>query len=151
MSLRDFSKKNVVTIGPKVSVLEAAKLMKREQMGCLVVVQGLNGTKRPVGILTDRDIVRLIAANDVDPEAVNVEDIMSPDLKYLKEDTDLHEAIRKMREAGVRRMPVLGKDGALVGIISFDDFFELLAKEMSALAQVSGEQRKKEAKKALIA
>lgn len=144
MSVKSVCRTNVVTISPKASVLMAAQVMKQEHMGSLVVAEATNGARKPLGILTDRDIVRLIVANEADARSLQVEDVMTRDVQCLQEDEGIYKAMKKMRQLGLRRMPVVRKDGSLLGIVSLDDFMELLADELNQISGVSATQRKKE-------
>lgn len=150
MSIRNVYRKEVATISPKASVLAAAQLMKQSHLGSLIVVEQVDGVGRPVGILTDRDIVRLVVANQGNAAEMQVEDVMTRDVKSIREDEDEAEAMKKMRLLGVRRMPVVGRDGGLLGMVSLDDFLGLIAAEMGELARVSARQRKEEERRTLL-
>jgi len=124
--------------------LEAAKLMRQHHVGDLVVVDDNGGVKVPVGIITDRDLVVEIMAPELDPAAITVGDIMTPELAVVKEDAGLYESIQYMRVIGVRRLPVVNNNGGLIGILTLDDMLELLAEEMSTLSKLVKHEHKKE-------
>lgn len=100
----------------------------------VVVVEERNGRNFPVGIVTDRDIVVEVVAVGVSPEVATV-----------RESEGLFDALRYMRDKGVRRMPVLGSEGELVGILTMDDVLGLLAEEMTELAKLVSHKRQREA------
>ena len=133
--------KPVVTISPKVSVQEAARLMRRNNVGALVMVDD----SRPQGILTDRDIVTAVVAQGRDPITTTVGEVMRRDLTVIREDRGLFDAIKLLSDKGVRRLPVVNGAGELTGIITLDDLLVLLGREMgnvaSALSRELGRSR----------
>jgi CBS domain-containing protein len=129
----------------ETTVGEAAKLMREHHVGTLVVVEQVNGGKRvPVGIVTDRDAVVEVMATGLDPNTITVGDIMAPDLVTARENEGLLETMQIMRYKGVRRLPIVGRTGELIGIVSIDDLLEVLAEELSELAKVSGREQARE-------
>lgn len=147
MPISDYCLGEVVTIGPSENIVAAALLMRNHQVGCLVVVEG----NKPVGILTDRDIVRGVIAADVDPELTPVEDVMSSDLITARQTAGVFDVISTMCDEGVRRLPVLDEDGHLVGIIALDDLLLLLGTELVNLASISTTERHREKEKVKVA
>jgi CBS domain-containing protein len=83
-------------------------------------------------------------APQIDPATVTVKDILTTDLVTIKKDAGLFEAIEYMHAKGVRRLPVVDDNGALIGILTLDDLIELLADEMTALARLVKHEQKKE-------
>lgn len=126
-------------------MVDAAQLMRKHHVGDLVVVEEKDGRKHPVGIVTDRDIVVEVVAAGVDPEALKVGDIMGQEVATVRESEGLFEALRYMRDKGVRRMPVVDREGGLVGILTLDDLLGLLAEEMTELAKLVSHERQREA------
>ncbi len=111
----------------------AAARMKQNNVGTLLV---LGAGKRPVGILTDRDLVVRVMAEGRPPAEVRIEDVMTHHPRTLAEHTSIQDALSGMRQLGVRRLPVVGERGELVGILSIDDVLELLAGELSNVSRV---------------
>ncbi len=137
MKTGDVCNREVVFIQRDASVFEAASLMREHHVGDLVVVEEKeNGRRTPVGILTDRDIVLEVIAEGVDIGGVVVGDIMSFELVTVAEDDDLFDTLKRMRLKGVRRLPVVDRGGALVGIVTVDDLLDLLAEQVSDLARI---------------
>ena len=136
MAVGEICNREVVIAERSLSVVHAAQLMRTHHVGDLVVVEARDGRKHPVGILTDRDIVVGVVAAGVNPESLKVGDIMGPEVATVRESEGLFAALRYMRDKGVRRMPVVGSDGELIGILSLDDLLELLSEEMGALARL---------------
>lgn len=117
--------------------------MRQYHVGNLIVAEEKDGKRFPVGIVTDRDLVIEVIAQSVMPDNVTVADIMSVTLVTAHEDDDLMDTIKRMRAKGVRRIPVLGADNALAGILSVDDVIDLLAEELTDLAHlITREQRR---------
>ena len=121
----------------ETTVADAAKLMRQHHVGSLVVVEDVNGGKRvPVGIVTDRDAVVEVMATGLDPATITVGDIMSQELVTARETEGVLETMQIMRYKGVRRLPIVGKTGELIGIVSIDDLLEVMAEELSELAKI---------------
>lgn len=135
--------REVVIVEADASVSEAVKLMRDRHVGDLVVVERRAGQAVPVGMLTDRDIVIEVLAEDVEPESVTVGDIMSASLITAREEDELVDVVARMRSHGVRRIPVVNAQGGLEGILAVDDILELLAEQINGLAGlVTIEQRR---------
>lgn len=148
MSVGEYCNRAVVIVTKSESVREAISLMRAHHVGDVVVVDKESGEPVPQGILTDRDIVLEILAEDVDLGAVNVGDVMSYELAVADEDASLMEVIKLMRGKGVRRMPVVNKRGALVGILTADDVIELIAEQLTDIVTLvsresAGEMRRR--------
>jgi CBS domain-containing protein len=124
------------------SVQSAALMMRKHHVGDLIVVDQADGGERiPVGIVTDRDIVVSVIALGLDPASLQVGDIMSDDLLTTSEDDDVYGTIERMRQRGIRRVPVVNAAGGLTGIVSADDLLEFLADEMGDLSRISSHQQ----------
>ena len=145
MGIGELAIRQVVVAPRETSVLDAAKLMRQYHVGDIVITDEADGKRLPVGIVTDRDIVLEVFAQGIDATKLTVGDIMTGDLLTVKEYEGVFQTIQLMRAKGARRAPVVDKDGALLGIISADDFIELLAEELSELARLVSREQKREA------
>jgi CBS domain-containing protein len=135
MRIKEICSRVVVVAEPGTDLRKAARLMRDHHVGALVVVDGSDGHRRPIGIVTDRDIVvEVVAATEVSPEKLTVGDVMSSDLVVASEDVGVFEAVDLMQDRGTRRLPVVDGDGHLVGIITLDDVLRMVAGELTALA-----------------
>lgn len=132
--------REVVYCGRDASVLEVAQLMRNHHVGDLIVADSSGGRLAPVGIVTDRDLVVKVLAEGVAPEALTAGDLMTREVVTAEEAESVHEAIERMRVEKVRRLPVVGADKSLVGVLSADDITEFLAEELSRLAQIAPRQ-----------
>lgn len=122
----------------------AARLMRENHVGCLVVVEELEGERIVVGVLTDRDIVIAVVASDIDPGTMRVEDVMTTDLVTAREDDSVIDLLHSMRRKGVRRIPVVGGQGQLVGVVTLDDVLDILAQEFGLLVAAIDSEGKRE-------
>lgn len=138
--------RDVVVAPPGTSVVEAAQLMRQRHVGSLVVVaKDADGARRPVGIVTDRDIVVEVIAMGLDPAVITAGDIMAPDLVTARESEGVLETMELMRYRGVRRLPIVDESGQLVGIVAVDDLLEMLAEETNELVRIVTQERAREA------
>jgi CBS domain-containing protein len=144
MTVGSVCNREVVFVTRATAVPEAARLMREYHVGDLVVIEERNGRRLPVGIVTDRDLVIEVLAAGVEPDRVCVGDVMSGELVQAGEDDDLLDTIRRMREHGVRRLPVVDAGGALTGILSVDDLIDLLAEQVTDLAGLIGREQRRE-------
>ena len=122
----------------------AARLMRENHVGCLVVVEEVDGLRVVVGMLTDRDIVTAVLASDLNPATLQVGEVMSTDLVTAREDDSLIDLLRIMRRKGVRRIPVVGSQGELLGIATLDDVLDILSEEFGLLVGAIASEGKRE-------
>lgn len=144
MPIGEICVRDVVVVDRDTNVHEAAQLMRRHHVGNLVVVEGPLEQRRPVGVITDRDLVISVLATGLDPKVFAAGDIITRDLVTAREDQGIFESMQQMRNNGVRRMPVVDYEGILVGIVSIDDLIQLLAQEMSELSRLIERERAEE-------
>lgn len=136
--------RKVISIEPGEDITVAARLMREEHVGCLIVTEASSdaGTRKVVGVLTDRDIVVSVVARGVDPQSLKVGDVMTRNPLLVGEDDSLDATLIFMREAGVRRVPVVGRHGELVGVLSLDDVLERIVQQLKSIAgSIRSEQR----------
>ena len=122
MRILELCQRDVATVPPEASVADAARLMRERHIGSVVV---LDESLKPVGIVTDRDIVVQIVAAGLDHRGMSAGEIMSTPLLTVRDDADAREALASMRLRGIRRLPVVDADGFLVGIAALDDLIEV--------------------------
>jgi CBS domain-containing protein len=147
MRAGEFCNRDVAFVYKSASVAEAAAVMREANVGSVVVVEELEGARRPVGMLTDRDIVIEFVTQGVAPADVEAGDAVGPELVTVNEDTALYETIELMLQRAVRRVPVVDADGALVGLFASDDALELLTEQLQHLAWLVSKQRRQESKR----
>lgn len=146
MSAGEYCNRNVVIVSKSEPVSEAIKLMRSNHVGDVIVVESIEETPIPVGILTDRDVVLEILAEDVDLGAVTIVDVMSYDLVTVTEKTKLIDTIKLMRDKGVRRIPVVNEKGGLEGLLTVDDLLELIAEQLTDIVGLISKEQSRESK-----
>ncbi len=144
MRVGEMCVRDVVIVDKEGSILDAAQLMREFHVGDVVVVEQRHGRSVPIGILTDRDIVIELIAEEVGFDAVAIKDVMSFKLITADEDESLDEAIERMRDHGVRRLPVVDGAGALVGVLGADDLIDLSAEQLVNLVSLINKEHKHE-------
>jgi CBS domain-containing protein len=127
MKVGNYCSKVTVSIYGGAQVAQAARLMREQHVGFLVVHREGDDLRRPVGVLTDRDIVLEVTARGIDPGSVAVADVMTREPLIARDTDELRDLFQAMRLAGVRRVPVVDLHGALVGIIAMDDVVDFIA------------------------
>lgn len=145
MSIRQICTPEVVCINRNATIAQAAEQMREFHVGTLVVVEGANDNFFPIGLITDRDIVVSVVAAHISPDDLIVGEVMNPQLTTVQIDEDVYETIQMMSARGIRRVPVLDKEGKIVGIVSQDDLLAHLSREMISLSMISRRQQVKEA------
>ena len=115
--IREVMTSNPRAVEANAPVIEAAKLMRDQDVGIAPIVEG----DRLAGTITDRDIAIRVVAEGKDPQSTTVRDIASTQLVTIDPQQDLDEALRLMAQHQVRRLPVVEEDGRLVGIVAQAD------------------------------
>lgn len=131
--LKDFATSVVAVVEPETAALVVAQVMRKHHVGALVVVDAQEKS-RPVGIVTDRDLVLELMAEGLDPSVFTAGDIMSVDLVLARPDMDEMDAVELMMNNRLRRLVIADEAGRLVGIVTLEDILELLARELADLA-----------------
>ena len=144
MAIGEICSREVLFAQRDESVAAAARQMRENHVGCVVVADEDGERRVPVGMLTDRDITVAVVAPGLDAEAILVGDAMSAELLSVQEDAGIAETVELMRLRGIRRLPVTDANGALVGLIAADDILSLLAEEISGLADMISREEKRE-------
>jgi CBS domain-containing protein len=129
--------REVDLVEPGESVHAAAQRMHARNVGTLVL---LDSEKRPLGMLTDRDLTTRVLAKGYDAAQTTVGDIVTKCLQTVSENTPIEDALRVMRAGNCRRLPVVDHDGKLVGILSVDDILEVLISEFRDLGALLREE-----------
>jgi CBS domain-containing protein len=122
---------------------DAARIMCSAHVGALVVVDR-EEPHRPIGILTDRDIVRAELRRSADLFCLTVGEAMTPDPLVLSAELDAATAIEALNRRAVRRAPVVDATGSVTGMVTLDDLLPALAQELAELARLVGTQARRE-------
>ncbi len=144
MDIESICQRSVITVRHSDDLTTAARLMREKHIGYLVVVEPdlVTGGERPIGVLTDRDIVIAVVAGGADPAVLRVGDVMTQQPITVAAAESIGAALKIMRRIGVRRLPVVGSLGDLAGVVSLDDIVNHLAGELQDVAGSIRNQRR---------
>jgi CBS domain-containing protein len=120
----------LVTADPNDTIASVALAMQKHNVGSVVVVED----QRPVGIVTDRDLALAMGARGNSPQSP-VQGIMAKTVRVIGGDTEMLTAVTYMKHYEVRRLPIVDRDGCVVGIVSMDDLLRLLSRELYRLGE----------------
>jgi CBS domain-containing protein len=144
MEVGDVCSRDVYIVRPDEPLADAAREMDKRHIGAVVVVESRDEVVRPVGIVTDRDIVCGQIDRNKDLFRLTVGEVMTPRPLSFEESDDAAQALQGMSAKAVRRAPVVNSAGELVGIVTFDDLLPVVADELTALAKLIGTQARAE-------
>jgi len=122
LQVKDVMVTNIITIEAEATVKNAAELMEKHDIGCLIVINYGN----PIGIVTERDMLKKVLLQRRDSGKTKVGNVMSAPLITSHPQTDIREAVRLMNERRIKKLPVL-EEGKLIGLISLTDVMRSLA------------------------
>jgi len=137
MPVGDHIRRDPVTVDPGASIRDAAKQMDVQKAGCVIAVSEAG---RPLGVLTDRDIAIRVLRKGLDPDTTTVSSVMDDEIMTLRESAPLANAMRRMRADGVRRLPVVDRDGVLIGFFDWNDAVQIIAAQLQQAGRVAGAQ-----------
>ncbi len=130
MSLTQFRKPVVVATENDFAV-DAARKLRDAHVGCVIVTRD----SRPVGILTDRDLTVRLLAEQRDPAATRIAEIMTYDPISIRDDSEVAVAAERMRAHGIRRLPLVNEKGNVTGIVTADELVTLLSRALANLGE----------------
>ena len=131
--IESICQRNLDLIRADDSVAKAADRMRQRTVGSLIVV---DGSKHPIGIITDRDLVIRALADAKDADSTPVSEVMTPDIVVATGDTSMDAALRLMRDGPFRRLPIVNYEGVLTGLITLDDILTRFAREFAEIASL---------------
>lgn len=132
MKVIDMAVHEVATITADKPICDCARQMRLEHVGSLVVV---NDDQTPLGMITDRDIAIEVVARNLDPMKLTVRDVMTTPVVTAGPSESMVVALARMREFGVRRLPIVDEEGKLVGVISNSNLVEELSSLLDSLVR----------------
>jgi CBS domain-containing protein len=121
--IKDWMSKKIATVTESQTILDAVKLMDKQNIGSVVVVQG----KKPVGILTERDMLRKVMAKGKEPKTILIKEVMTPNPKMLSEDATLLDVTKLMNKYGFRHIIIINAAGDLSGMVTAKDLIKLVS------------------------
>jgi CBS domain-containing protein len=143
MPIKSVCTTKVVTIQKGATLQDVSNLMQKYHVGSIIVTEGFNGKRTPLGIITDRDVALALGPSPR-PKEIKVEQIMQSVPITAEENDGIYETIFKMRKNGVKRLPVVHDDGSLMGIVSADDLLGLMGEEITNLSKINEVQIRNE-------
>lgn len=132
LTVEDVMVEDVVTISADATVLQAAKLMNKNEIGCLIVLR----RERAVGIVTERDLLKRIVSESRDPMKTKVRQIMTKPLIAGEPEMDVEDATRLMFDNKIKKLPVL-EDGKLVGLVTLTDLVRYQPQMIRILKEIA--------------
>ncbi len=134
MKVKELMIKDVFVVTGDDTVFDAASIMIKYDVGLLVVVEDTI-TKRPTGIISDRDIIVEVVMKNLNPTKTHVKDVMNKEIIATSSNEELSKAIDKMKKNKVKRLPVIDDGGNLTGIISYSDVVKKFAEFKKKLVE----------------
>jgi CBS domain-containing protein len=144
MRLGEICIRDVVCANRNLTIQQAAQLMRTHHVGDLIIVDETTKGSMPLGVVTDRDLVVEVLAENIDGKTLTLGDILTSELVTASEDQDVFHAVEQMQKRGIRRLPIVDKGGCLLGILTLDDLLELLAMELAELSRCVARERRQE-------
>lgn len=144
MLLKDICTPDVVCCTAETRVVDVAQLMRHKHVGDVVVTNGPEDERVPLGVVTDRDIVVEVLGNGLDPMTTTVGSLMRRTVVIAEESEDTGVALERMQANGVRRLPVVDRHGRLKGILTLDDLLRAFADEANTLLGVMAKGQSRE-------
>lgn len=143
MNIGAICSREVYVAGPTEPLAQAAREMCRRNVGTVVVVERQGELVRPIGIVTDRDIVRALVERGARIDELEIGTVMTWSPLALHEDSEIAEAIEFLSDGALRRAPVISDAGDLVGIVSIDDLLPIVSEELGALTKLIERQTRR--------
>jgi CBS domain-containing protein len=140
MTAGEYCNREVMIVEPETSITEVSSLMREYHVGTLVVVDQAGKVPRPIGVITDRDLVIELLAQEVPADSVTIKDVINKELVCVTEQETLLNCIELMRSKGIRRLVVTNDNGTLQGILTADDALELIAEAVHSLSHLVGRE-----------
>ena len=133
--VRDIMQKKVITIELQRTVQDAVVILKEKHISFVVVVKD----SKPVGVISERDIVRKVVAESINSKSTQLEVIMSKNFKWVEPNASIESAVQKMLNNNIRRLVVL-EDENLAGVITQTDLTEFLRSKILINATVENRE-----------
>lgn len=124
--VRDIMQKNVITIEHDKTVHNAANILKEKEISFLVIIKD----EKPIGVISERDIVQKVAAQDQKASSIKIESVMSKKFRWVTPDTPIEDAVQKMLNNNIRRLIILDNDEKLAGVITQTNLAEFLRSKL---------------------
>jgi len=141
---KSFLKTDVVFVDQNIPLIEVAKIMKLRKVGDVIVTKSINQKVKPVGIITDRDLVVGVLADKKSIETMCASDLMAQPITIAYDTDGVYDMIKTMKKEGIGRLPIVDAEGTLLGIITAKKLLQLLAQEFNDLINFTRKSTSKE-------
>mgnify|MGYP001083722755 CR=1 FL=1 len=132
LKVEDIMVEEVITVEVDAPVTRAVKLMNKHEIGCLIVTK----SRKPIGILTERDLLKRVLAESRDPKKTRVGEIMSAPLMFVDPHMDVEDVVKFMLKMEIKKLPIV-KKGKLVGLVTLTDLVRFQPQVVSILKKLS--------------
>lgn len=135
LKVEDVMVKEVITIDENSTAKEAAEVMNKFEIGCLIAVT----KKKAVGIVTERDMLKRVVAESKDASKTKVKDVMTSPLVVVEPSMDLEEAVKLMFQMKIKKLPVV-EEKRLIGLVSLTDIARFQPQMITILKKLAAKQ-----------
>jgi len=132
LKVEDIMVEEVITVEVDATVMKAVKLMNKHEIGCLIVTK----SRKPIGIVTERDLLKRVLAESRDPEKTRVWEVMSAPLMFMDPNVDVEDAVKFMLKMKIKKLPIV-KKGKLLGLVTLTDLVRFQPQVVSILKKLS--------------
>ncbi len=132
LKVEDIMVEEVITVEADAAVMNAVKLMNKHEIGCLIVTK----SRKPIGIVTERDLLKRVLAGSRDPEKTRVWEVMSAPLVFVDPNMDIEDTVRLMLKMEIKKLPIVRK-GKLLGLVTLTDLVRFQPQVVSILKKLS--------------
>ncbi|ACV25005.1 CBS domain-containing protein [Methanocaldococcus fervens] len=124
-----------IIVSGDISVYDVAKLMVKDDMPSVLVIRGKPNKER-IGVATDEDLINKVLIKKLPPDKVKIEDIASDKLVIIPPDTPIDEALRIMRDRGVKELFIVDEKGEIIGVITENDIMKVTPEIIATLKEL---------------
>lgn len=132
LKVEDIMVEEVITVEADETVMRAVKLMNKHEIGCLIVTK----SRKPIGIVTERDLLKRVLAGSRDPEKTWIWEVMSAPLVFVGPKMDIEDTVRFMLKMEIKKLPIVRK-GKLLGLVTLTDLVRFQPQVVSILKKLS--------------
>lgn len=139
-----FYKSDVVFVDKDMPIVEIAKLMRNRQVGDVIVTKVIGGKSKPVGMITDRDLVVNVLAEKKSADTMRAADLMTQPITVAYDTDGIYDLIKTMKKEGIGRLPIVDANGTLLGIVTAKKLLQLISQEFNDLINFSRKSSRKD-------
>lgn len=132
LKVEDIMVEEVITVEADETVMRAVKLMNKHEIGCLIVTK----SKKPIGIVTERDLLKRVLGESRDPEKTRIWEVMSAPLVFVDPKMDIEDTVRFMLKMEIKKLPIVRR-GKLLGLVTLTDLVRFQPQVVSILKKLS--------------